>query len=504
MVAGSPPNPQPLPDEPWLASLTYEQLARLVEEVSPDVFYQRASAFDQAGARLQDVLDQVRHEMNTVREHWHGTAADDFDDLVRDVTGKVAGVLQFVQAPGYGAALRDAGDRLADHQRRLRDLAGQKAEAESRQATPGGPTPEMVAATSHDSVRQILLDLRVAYWDVGNALPGFAYEPPSTEVGDPTKVNSGAGGDPIGQGDQHHLAGPVPDFSPGMPVALVANLSGPGLPDRPEGGRSGFGDRALGRGQTVSAWFTGDTPVPEVLGQNRQRQKVICPVDEPEPAAVLGRTAPPLPAATGVGVLAGIDRSARTTHREKTVRRSENTDDPVVTDTPAEPRPVAIRTTVDAPPPQPPVDPAPAPRHQAVVATAGISFVPQGTTEPPRLDLPAVEPGGTGEPHVAPVVHGQQQAGAYPMTPMMGGTGMGMGGLGMNQGGRMASMPNRPRPEVWDPVTGEPVAVGRQAPAQEPKEPADRQAPALSKDEIHARFAEKFAELDKLTERRDH
>src|SRR5262245_13803075 len=114
MADNGPPNPQPNPNEPWLDALTFEQVAQLVNEVSPEVLDQRASAFDQGGARLQDVLDQVRHEMNNVREAWSGTASDDFAALVQAVTAKVGTVLAFLQNPGYGATLRGLGDRLAD------------------------------------------------------------------------------------------------------------------------------------------------------------------------------------------------------------------------------------------------------------------------------------------------------------------------------------------------------------------------------------------------------
>ena len=67
MADGSPGNPPPAPDDPHLESLTFEQLAQRVNEVSPDAFYRRADAFDKAGARLQDAVDRVRHEMNILR-----------------------------------------------------------------------------------------------------------------------------------------------------------------------------------------------------------------------------------------------------------------------------------------------------------------------------------------------------------------------------------------------------------------------------------------------------
>ncbi len=185
-----PPNPQPDPAEPWLDTLTFEQAAQLVAGVSPEVFYLRAAAFDRAGARIQDVLDQVRREMNTVREVWTGRAAEDFDAIVREVTAKVSGALHHLQQPGYGATLRAAGDRLADHQRRLRDLQGQKTQAESAAPVEGGPTPEETAKVANDSAKQIVRDLRTAYWEIGNGLPVLPYKAPQV-VADTTVVDKG-------------------------------------------------------------------------------------------------------------------------------------------------------------------------------------------------------------------------------------------------------------------------------------------------------------------------
>lgn len=242
MADNGPPNPPPNPNEPWLEALTFEQIAQLVNEVSPEVFYQRASAFDQAGGRLQDVLDQIRHEMNLVRESWTGTASDDFDSLVRDVTAKVGGVLAFLQSPGYGATLRSAGDQLADHQRRFRDLQGQKTAQESAPPVTGGPSPEEVAKTNGDSAKQILRDLRTAYWDIGNALPGFPYKPTTKEINDPNTVNPGddQNNQNNNQNNQHHENGPNDTFTngengPGFQTPPVTNAYAFGGPAGPPG-----------------------------------------------------------------------------------------------------------------------------------------------------------------------------------------------------------------------------------------------------------------------------
>jgi hypothetical protein len=129
-------------------------------------------------------------------------------------------------------------------------------------------------------------------------------------------------------------------------------------------------------------------------------------------------------------------------------------------------------------------------------------FAP-GTTTPDGLpgQVPdtTIGPAGAGQAaaRTDPYGSGSGHMGGMPMSPMMMG---GMGGGMQQQNGRMAAMQNEPRPEVWDPVTGPPVAVGRRAEQQEQEEPEERE-PALTKEKVRAALAEKFAELDRLSGR---
>src|SRR6476469_5214030 len=288
MPDGSPLNPQPNPNDPWLEGLTFEQVSQLVMEINPDVFYQRASAFDQAGARFQDVLDLVRHEMNFVREAWTGKAAEDFDAVVRELTGKSGGVLQVLQSPGYGAILRDAGDRLADHQQRLRDLQGQKAAQEATPPAPGAPSAEETAKLNNDSAKQILRDLRTAYWDVGNALAPLPYKPPGVTAD--TSTNPGQGnGNGNGNGNGAHGPGnsgetynfaPTPFFGPNTLTKTGTNRPGESGGDGPflsSGqnrnvlGRADPGGQGLGvPGHAGPVFASGHSQDSGVLGQARE------------------------------------------------------------------------------------------------------------------------------------------------------------------------------------------------------------------------------------------
>ncbi|MFD9888103.1 hypothetical protein ACFWY9_02085 [Amycolatopsis sp. NPDC059027] len=202
MPDGAPGNPPPNPDDPVLKQLNFDQIAQLVNEVSPDVFYQRAEAFDRAAARLQDAVEQIRRQLNIVREAWTGGGADDFDALAKEVTGRVSGVVQVMRSPGYGVVLRAAGDTLAAHQRRMRDLQGQKTEQESKPPAPGAPPPEETARVHNDSARQVLLDLRTAYWDVGNQLPVLSYK--DTRIGTDANGNGRGNGNGNGNGQGNH------------------------------------------------------------------------------------------------------------------------------------------------------------------------------------------------------------------------------------------------------------------------------------------------------------
>ncbi|ALG10357.1 hypothetical protein [Kibdelosporangium phytohabitans] len=208
----------PVLDDPMLEALTFDQLAQLVNEVSPEAFYLRAAAFDQAAARLQDVLDQIRHQLNIVQDSWTGKVSDEFDSLARGVSGQTTVVLQFLQNPGYGSILREAGDLLAAHQRRLRDLQGQKAQQESAPPVAGGPPPEEVAEVNGQSAKQILRDLRAAYQVIANAMTPLPFEAP-------TVVDKPSSGKP-------HSTGPLAEqHAPQMVTRTVEDPGG--APDVP-------------------------------------------------------------------------------------------------------------------------------------------------------------------------------------------------------------------------------------------------------------------------------
>ncbi|TDV42170.1 WXG100 family type VII secretion target [Actinophytocola oryzae] len=647
MPDGSPPNPPPNPNDPWLEGLTFEQIAQLINEVSPDVFYQRASAFDQSGGRFQDVLDRVRHEMNLVREAWTGKASDDFDAVVREVTSKISNVLQFLQNPGYGATLRDAGDRLADAQQRFRDLQGQKTQQESTPPVAGGPSPEETAKVNDDSAKQILRDLRTVYWDVGNALTPLPYKPPQVVTdksgvdpkdivtnkvvtnqpgngtpnpGDDTNTNNDTNS--YANGDSN--ANPYgPSFMPPTMLTKSAVTTQPGQHggggDRFQftGGQGGQDGQVLGRfgpgggesfggpgpggpfvpGQLGATFFAGGSPGngPGVLGQSKSyaAARANDPLeridDEASEAggmtpfgvvapAVLGRsersaTCRP-EGATATGKSGKEKDSGRRTVDnvllEETLPETESTET-LSTELPEQEKQSRVRTAVDAPPTRVTEKARELAGHAITASGEPLVATTHGIAATPALEtlaLPQVEPatpvepakpaltpalelgpeskkffglstsagGGGGVTHAialdpqsrgmfapgtatadgltvsdqitgatAPGASGRGAVTDPNASPHMGGMPMGMmggmGGMGGQQqnGGRMAAMPNEPRPEVWDPSNGAPHAVGRREQEREQRE--ERAPEPLSKEQVQAALAEKFAELDRLMER---
>ncbi|GAA1029698.1 MULTISPECIES: WXG100 family type VII secretion target [Amycolatopsis] len=243
---------QPVLDNPELDALTFDQLAQLISEVSPDAFYQRAAAFDRAAARLHDVLDQVRRQLRYVQEAWTSKGSEDFDSIANEVVARAQTVLLALENPGYGKVLRQAGDVLAAHQQRLRGLQGQKAQQESAPPAPGAPTPEAAAQMNDQSVKQIMNDLRTAYQDIGKSIAPL---PPA--VGDDSWTS--------------HVPPPVVNAPP-VGVKTADWTGGPaGSQDRPW--------QLLTTG--------GYTPHSEGLGT--RRGSFSSPVDELQPGAVLGR-----------------------------------------------------------------------------------------------------------------------------------------------------------------------------------------------------------------------
>lgn len=146
--------PVPIVD-PEIEVLTFEQLVQLVNEVSPDSYYERAQAFDTATARLEQIQDDLARGTRELWDAWRGEGAEAFGDDVRNVNALGNTAIQAMASPGYGATLRRAGDALALAQQRIRDLQAQKRE---------GDLP---------AARQVVHDLGVAYQEIGTAITPF-------------------------------------------------------------------------------------------------------------------------------------------------------------------------------------------------------------------------------------------------------------------------------------------------------------------------------------------
>ncbi|MDQ7810867.1 hypothetical protein Q5425_44700 [Amycolatopsis sp. A133] len=158
------PEPPPVLD-PDLQTLTFDQLAQLVEEVSPDAFYERAAAFDTAMARFEQLQDDLGAQTRHLWEAWSGRIAEAFDEVVREVSGRTGAVVHAMADPGYGAVLRRAGDALTQARQRVHDLRAQNRQGDL------------------EAARQVLYDLGTAYRDLVAVLtpvPGAGTEVPST------------------------------------------------------------------------------------------------------------------------------------------------------------------------------------------------------------------------------------------------------------------------------------------------------------------------------------
>ncbi|MFL6119323.1 MAG: hypothetical protein ACJ73U_06875, partial [Actinophytocola sp.] len=321
-----------------------------------------------------------------VRENWTGKASEDFDAVVRAVTAKMSGVLQFLQNPGYGATLRAAGDRLADHQQRFRDLQGQKAQQDAQPPAAGAPSPEETAKVNDDSAKQILRDLRTAYWDVGNALTPLPYKPPQVVAdtsGDTKNGEHSPGNGSPNPGGTHpngnQFFGPGGAPPPLLTKTATTTRSGsPGGDDRFRfTGQSGPDAQVLGRGdqggqsfggpgpgapfmpgQRGSVFFAGGSQGngPAVLGQKYSvtaRQEPLEQAEDEAAAAAFGAVAPAVlgrsASRSGTCRPESTTTSGRT-GKEKDGKRKTAEESLPVAETLAETRPETVSAeTVDQP-----------------------------------------------------------------------------------------------------------------------------------------------------------
>ncbi|WP_410604735.1 hypothetical protein [Amycolatopsis sp. lyj-90] len=203
------PEPPPPIIGPELQNLTFDQLASLIEELSPDSFYERAQAFDLAMARFGQVQEDFERQTRNMWSAWSGRIAESFDDLARKLTGGTAAVVQAMASPGYGAALRRAGDALARAQQRIKDLRAQN------------------RLNDHEAARQVLYDLGTVYQDIGTAMspmPGGLSDVP-VSPGTPVLPVAGTGeGEPLVREERHDPMRPGGHAAGGIVMPIGALL----------------------------------------------------------------------------------------------------------------------------------------------------------------------------------------------------------------------------------------------------------------------------------------
>ncbi|KZB87993.1 WXG100 family type VII secretion target [Amycolatopsis regifaucium] len=222
--------PVPIVD-PEIEVLTFEQLVQLVNEVSPDSYYERAQAFDTATARLEQIQDDLARGTRELWDAWRGEGAEAFGDDVRNVNALGNTAIQAMASPGYGATLRRAGDALALAQQRIRDLQAQKRE---------GDLP---------AARQVVHDLGVAYQEIGTAItpfPGAETDVPVNGQGPAANASAPAGVTPAmgatqpsaeGQLGRHGGGTGTPGGAGIVPAAALLPMGVPMAEGRP--GRQG-------------------------------------------------------------------------------------------------------------------------------------------------------------------------------------------------------------------------------------------------------------------------
>ncbi|MFR9731793.1 hypothetical protein ACL03H_21395 [Saccharopolyspora sp. MS10] len=277
----------PLPDD--LDQLNFDQLAQLINERQPELYYQRADEFDRAAAQLQLLIDGLRATMRKLEAGMAGLSMDKAAQAAEHLAAKNEQVLQAMQQPGYAAMLRRAGDSLTAAQQRLRDLQQQRAEQSDI------PVEEVGAADQDrtEQARQIIRDLGTAYGDVAGGLtplPGTG--PGSTPVDQISDEGaSGEGGGANGENGFSNALYYGPDGTPQVmdangqlvpaegtgagPVGVMYRSSVPGgtYADSTSGGGSsqgyGGGDGAGERAGNAAPWLAASARgAPSVLGQS--------------------------------------------------------------------------------------------------------------------------------------------------------------------------------------------------------------------------------------------
>lgn len=242
--------PQPQTGEPLPP--TFEQIAFLINAADPEMYYQRAVAFDKAQQGFRTLAQDLRRVNRIEFANWDGVVADSARQRLHEITGNVTEVLSAVGTPAYGDLMRMAGDSLANSQRRINTLVAQRAEQIAAASEPAA----VAAAERHttETAQQILTELRSTYREIAAAFSPLS--PPPRHTPDGVVVN------PSDSDTTRHGTRAVRTERAHAPERSETSASGTDTPaSAPTAQRGVFAHGAPAHSGSVFANSTGSSPV---------------------------------------------------------------------------------------------------------------------------------------------------------------------------------------------------------------------------------------------------
>ncbi|MFI7124034.1 hypothetical protein [Amycolatopsis sp. NPDC049868] len=174
---GTAPSPPP---EPPVGGPTVDEVSHLLEGAEPESWYVLAAWFDRAAEVLREAVDSYRKHAKNLADVWHGVSAHAYAEIADTMVTRIS---QRPPGPTDGELSRRVGEALANGQRRLRDLHLLRAEQP-------GTDPRLL----DEQARRILLDLEIAYAEIGMFFAEANAHAPEGLAGSPVFVPAGYGG----------------------------------------------------------------------------------------------------------------------------------------------------------------------------------------------------------------------------------------------------------------------------------------------------------------------
>ena len=167
---------------------TLDSASAALDAGDPEALHSSGLAFAATADRLRGLSDEFRNRLGEVESAWQGPGSRAFSETAARIAHRVDELVSTLSEPSYEWLCREMGDALANGQRELRQLRGERDE----QPGSSGASRENRSSPQDGQAQQVMNELANTYRQLGDQLRPLAEDAPAPPE-PPQLPNSGTG-----------------------------------------------------------------------------------------------------------------------------------------------------------------------------------------------------------------------------------------------------------------------------------------------------------------------